>query len=271
MQTPEAIEAARQALGNWVWVLLKIGLFAGALSMAIIQMFKDFSPLRNIFQRLWLRGWLEEKAESAPQINGVKVDASGAEKTLVQLATAGDRRALYNLPVEQLCGQIVAAMQAALDSPSAYSDLVYCLGQGTAAPPPTPPGQRGSETASRPELDLELIRKPPTEAMRKSREMLLHDERSAKQVEAYTAARNRVLHQVQRAVDSLQIALGRLWKKSLQVAALTLSVVIAALIARYAGQTFGVTLGVALASGLIGGFFAPILRDVLAALQSFRR
>lgn len=74
----------------------------GVLSMAIIQTLKDMLPLRNIFQRRYLIKWLRQKANEAKAIEGSTPEAATAESDLIRLATAGDRKAFYDLPIEQL-------------------------------------------------------------------------------------------------------------------------------------------------------------------------
>src|SRR5216117_3080802 len=83
----------------------------GVLSMAIIQAAKDMLPLRSGFQRRFLARWLRRKAAEAASGSGAPPDPAAAERDLVKLATAGDAKAFYDLPIEQLCGQMNVAMQ----------------------------------------------------------------------------------------------------------------------------------------------------------------
>jgi hypothetical protein len=226
----------------------------GALSMALIQATKDLAPIRRWFQRRWLRTWLAARAKSAVESFGALdlrgPDARKAEQELVLLAAAGEGDALYDLPIEQLCGQLNAAIQVALDYPDRYPDAVGCLAATAHA------------------SDLRNLLRPP-DKVRVARAELSPAE--AAEVEAFVDARNRVNHQVQRAVDALQIAAGFRWKWTLQLAAVLLSGVIAAWAFAVYGQAgLGQGILVFFVVGILGGFLAPVTRDLVAALQSLR-
>jgi hypothetical protein len=43
---------------------------------------------------------------------------------MLRLATSGDRKAFYGLTIEQLCGQLNAALRAALENPTQHKELI---------------------------------------------------------------------------------------------------------------------------------------------------
>ncbi len=216
----------------------------GLLSMAIIQMFKDILPVRRWFQRSWVQKWLRLKRSA---------EYLAAEKDLVQLATDGDYNSFYNLPIEQLCGQANAAAQAALDNPKMHALLLRCL---------------GSEADPN---DLStIIGGPPPEA-RKPRAQFAPDDPSLGRVDDYVDARNRVAHQIQRAIDSLQVSAGQRWKFWIQLLSMAISLIIACLGVSFFGELYGwQRVETIIAVALLGGFFAPIARDLIAGLQQLR-
>jgi len=251
----------------------------GVLSMAIIQTIKDMLPVRNWFQKYFVCRWLKQKAKGAqvaasewmsmsgaglawfkverertdpPADNRYFLDSPGvstAERDLFKLATDGDEKALYDLPIEQLCGQINSAAQVVLDRPIDHTDLFLCL--ASMADP----------------VDAARVMFPPKEA---KGPRPLNDEEAKKRHDNYVDARTRVTHQIQRAIDALQIRVGFRWKFSLQIA----SIVLSGLIAGVGVWTFGKGPHPVLSSigiAILGGFLAPVARDLVAALQQLRK
>lgn len=214
----------------------------GVLSMAIIQTLKDMLPLRNIFQRRYLIKWLRQKANEAKAIEGSTPEAATAESDLIRLATAGDRKAFYDLPIEQLCGQMNAALQVVFDYPHEHKDLLHCLA-----------------AHSSPD-DIRLLITPRSSADVKTKEQNQID------------ARTRVMHQVQRALDGFQIAVGYRWKLYLQIAAFSLSYLLTVIgLSLHSGiNAVPNNIMVIVVTGIISGFLAPIARDLVASLQKLR-
>jgi len=214
----------------------------GVLTMAILQTVKDVSPVRNIFQRRFLRGWLEAKARDSVELAAGAPNPRQAETDLIRLATAGDRQAFYDLPIEQMCGQINAATQVLFDYPEEHGDLLRCLA-----------------ALAKPE-DLKILLTPRTAT-------------EAQRTQAQVDARSRVMHQVQRSIDALQIAAGFRWKLYLQIAAFSLSYLLTIIgLSLYPG-TEATTLNnvlVVVLTGIVGGFLAPVARDLVASLERLR-
>jgi hypothetical protein len=282
MQVPtdQAVQSLVTHISNVALPFFTAVAAVGVLSMAIIQTVKDLSSVRRWFQRRAVARWLGTKAAEsgarlhawalseegrafmgregsrkavAPAFSGFsgRVAAGPAEADLVLLATDGDRAALYDLPVEQLCGQLNSASQVVLDRPARHQDLMFCL-------------------ASRAEpLDLARLVFPPSEA----RAARPKSGQGQERFDAYVDARNRVAHQVQRALDALQLSVGFQWKFYLQLASILLSGVIAGLGVFFFSDVDSVLkrLGTTVVVATVGGFLAPVARDLVASLRQLRK
>jgi hypothetical protein len=228
--------------------LLAAAAAIGALSMALIQTAKDLLPVRHWFQRRYVRRWLRAKAGDAREA----ADPVRAEQDLVRLATAGDARAFYGLPVEQLCGQMNAAATVVLDFPATHRDLLACLAAE-------------ADAADRAALvQAAALGRAALERMRTG---------APDEYQVLVDARSRVTHQAQRSIDALQIAAGFRWKLWLQAASFAASCVLAVSSASlYRPPAVG-ALAAALAAlpvGFAAGFLAPIARDIVAVLSRAR-
>src|SRR5258708_4187763 len=110
--------------GQWLSYVTALSIIGG-VAMALLQTIKDLFPVREKFQRYRLRKWMEEGAEEARKNFGnPQVSATAALTDLVTLAVDGDDGALYDLQIEQLCGQFTAAMQIVLEFPPSHVDLL---------------------------------------------------------------------------------------------------------------------------------------------------
>lgn len=283
MQTESTFDQVKngiETITKGIWPLAIAMAAVGTLAMALIQAAKDIFGVRRWFQARYLSRWLEAKAKSfqaraqtfAPlQTYAEKagqtrasaelldagdifaVDGKQAEADLIRLATSADRRAFYELPIEQLAGQMNAAVQAALDYPLAHRDLLWCLAH-LAAPD-----------------DIVAVLAPPREFLDQEREKLSESEKRI--VDNFVAARNRVTHQVQRAIDGLQIAAGAAWKRQMQLWSMGVSAALgaAALFVATRRLEIGPSVWMLLMTGVLAGLLAPVARDLVAALQSLRK
>ncbi len=229
----------------------------GAITMALIQTVKDMTPARRFFQRAAFRRWLAEGAHDAGrasprgELGGTGAapappDPSLAERRIISLATDGDDRALYDLPIEQMCGQVNAALQVVLDYPARDADVVRIVASESS------PG------------DLAQLLAGPGDGT----------PAQAAQRSAFVDARTRITHQFQRAVDGFQIRTSFRWKWWLQLLSLALSGALTAFAMALSLPTGRHTLGTAGAIGLgalLSGFLAPVARDLTAAIQRLRR
>lgn len=236
----EAIAQFVHGLAGMLIPFVSAAMAVGALAMAVIQTGKDLLPVRQAFQRRFLRRWLALRAEAAGRRQGQEVSAERAWSELVRLATGGDERALLELSVEQLCGQLNAAVTVVLDYPEDHPDVLGCLA-----------------ASARPEDLARLLERSGD-----------RDPTSHRQ--AQVDARARVAHAVQRGLDGLQIALGFRWKLALQVAAFVLSYLIVLLALALVQGGASPFSGRIVLVALLAGFLAPVSRDLLAALQRLR-
>src|SRR5277367_754244 len=124
MIDPTDIQQGLKAIATDIVPFLTAASAVGVLSMAFIQTLKDMFPLRTWFQRAAVAKWLAANATPSQR------DPQVAEQDLVRLSTDGDAEAFYQLPIEQLCGQINAALQVVLDYPALHTDLLYSLAFG---------------------------------------------------------------------------------------------------------------------------------------------
>jgi len=231
-------DSVYQQIFEFVAAITAIGLIV----MALIQSFKDMFPLRRLFHRRFVHAWLRHKARDHAARAGHTPEAGAALHDLIELATTGDAHALFDLPIEQLCGQAAAAASQSLDYPNRHEPLLRCL------------------AASADPADLDLVMNAPqqeraeVEGAGDTARMLLVD------------ARTRVMHQVQRSIDALQIAAGYRWTWYMQLLAFSLSYVLTVTAVLFAGSDdpVGRRLLMAIPLGLIGGFVAPVARDLVA-------
>src|SRR5690348_4286135 len=275
MPPAQSVTQGLQLLTHWILVIVLPLAGIGALSMALLQTAKNLLPLRLWFQRHHVESWLAQRSTQALAFAKAANFASAsapapaypnvaqAQADLVHLATAGDAGALYSLPIEQLCGQVNAATQVLLDYPSLHWNLLRCL---------------ASEAQP---SDLALIN-PPDPAAHAARKMLLRKpavtltDAEHNQVDDYVAARNRVSHQIQRAVDALQISVSFRWKFWMQLASILLSAALGVATLLIGNAYFDMHLTPArecaliILTAILSGFLAPVARDLVAALEQIR-
>ncbi len=224
----------------------------GALSMAVIQIAKDLSSLRRRLQKIWVMRWIEERAHrSQPFVPKDRYPAFVVEEDLLRLAASGKPKTFYNLPIEELCGQLNAALRAALENPTEHKALISIF---------------ASEALDQ---DLEIFFNPPPSLRSSSR----RGNKDRTPVETFAGARNRVSYYVERSIDSLQIDIGGRWKSSLQEASIILSLPFSFIgIGIYrpvAWTSHGIWDRIAI--GVLAGYVAPVLRDIMARLQQGSR
>ncbi len=213
---------------------------AGVVAMAILQVFKELTPIRRAFQRQWVGRWIEGRCKDFNQNTGVPpIDPKAAESDLIELATGGDDLAFFDLAAEQLIAQMNAAAQEALDYPAKHRDLLAMISEGVDIE----------------DIDAVLGYAPRAEEP---------------PPQLYLDARNRVGNRIQRNLDGMQIALASRWQLWMQSTALLITVVIVevAIIGTGNATVGAVLLGIPI--GIVGGYIAPVARDLVAALKSLR-
>ncbi len=203
----------------------------GGVSMALLETLKDLFPVRQWFQRYYLNKWMNAGAAEAGLPAGA---AMNAEKDLLRLAVDGDAGALYDLQIEQMCGQFTAAIQIVLEFPALHADLLKITASQ-------------ARTA-----DLALVIAGPSNPL----------------TQDFLDARNRVTHQCQRAIDAFQITAGFRWKWIFKIASISLSVVLVWVAMAMRGK--GLNAVSIIVSALLAGFLAPVAKDLLAVLDKAR-
>jgi hypothetical protein len=241
--TPTQLETGLKAISTWVttWGIPLAAI--GTISMALLQTAKNIFPLRRRFQQTRIEAWLRgRKAEAA----------SRAEEELVALATAGDWDAFYNSEIDQVCGQIKNSLTAVLDYPDRHRSLIACL----------------ASTASHEDLDR-LFNPPDADIFLKAAHQSTAEERQA--VRQYAIAKVRVGAEMRCAVDAIQSSITFRWKQRLQIISLFLCAVVGIFALRLGAKPgLAPTLGGSLIIGLLSGFLAPVARDLVAAIESWR-
>jgi hypothetical protein len=254
-QTEPVVGAAARDFSHTAYPFLAAALAVGLFSMALIQTFKDLLPIRRWFQRSWVLQWLDLRRTSAGKrmsmLPAVPNDAPDLlEDDLVRLAADGDRNSFYNLPIEQLCGQLNSAAQSVLDHPEEHPQLLSYLA-----------------AKAEPE-DIAKVVSCSLMYRQKSGSKLNDDDQQAAFTDCVDA-RNRVAHQVQRAIDALQLSAGNRWKFWIQIFSIALSGLVAIFtVPLFADVSDERRIGLTLLVALLGGFFAPVARDLFAGLQS---
>ena len=222
--------------GHWTSYVLALSIIGG-VTMALLQTIKDLFPVRQWYQRYAHKKWMEEgKTEAQKKWPDKAVSTVKAEADLLTLAVDGDSSALYDLQIEQLCGQFTAAIQIVLEFPGSHFDLLAI-----------------TASKSSPE-DVDLVVQPPP----------------APPTSQFVDARTRVTHQCQRAIDAFQISVGFRWKWILQLASISLSAVLAWIALYYGGSVLHPNVVSVTFSALLAGFLAPVAKDLLAVLQKAR-
>jgi hypothetical protein len=273
------------------------------LTMAVIQTIKDLLPVLRWYQEIKTRQWLAVRAAEANKVHKQRQlspraivkerlewpllsfarlapelhqdlsppfdrtdenDAVEAEADLLRLATAGDRMAFYDLPIEQLCGQMNTASQAVLDYPERHQPLLKCL--ASLAEP---------DDVSAFENSTERQRQ---EDLRKKFRTASEDDELRKLQQHFADLRGPIANQIHRNIDAFQIGVGDRWKWYLRMASFLVSFGITA-IALYAGVgRHWIDSGsgwdkweAVVLIGLIGGFLAPVASDIQAIVRQFRQ
>jgi hypothetical protein len=257
-------------VGKKLIVLLAFLAAVGALSMAIVQVFKDLGPVRQWFNRGFLWNWFLEQLftgralrrrrifgwKRAKAVPPLDAQVEQALHEAVFLAAGGHELALLDLGVEQLCGQLTSASQVALEYPRRYQNFFRVLTAG-AEPEDVEVVFNGNPLS----LDFAsgVAGRPLSEA----------DLASAKQ--RYLEARARIGQFVQRSIDALHIRLGARWKWWMQLASFAVSAAVtyAALVLNRASAAIGFIDAVQIVgASFVAGFLAPVARDIVAAVQS---
>lgn len=233
------INAFAQRIFDLAVVLTSVGV----ASMALIETTKNLFPsIHRRFHRRRVKNYLMRQTDLATRRNHT-VSFEKAWDKMILLAAAGNERALFNLPAEQMVAQIGAAARVVLDFPREEQcrDLFCSL---------TAQAEHG-------DLDLVMMGKEQIPEPTKSR---------------YVDARNRVFPVVQRSLDALLISMKDDWTWWNRAGAVALSVVlILSALAVSGNLKDDARLGFYLIAAILGGFVAPVAKDLVASLERFRK
>lgn len=220
---------------------------AGTIAMAALQVIKEVTPYRKKFQLKWFNNWQDGRAKDVQVLaadpalkalikaNAV-ICARNTRAELVDLSAGDEENALFSMTAEGMVAQMKLAIPVVIDEASRYPSTLVTLSLG----------------ASNEDLVTMLSGQPNNGSP-----------------QPYFDARARVTRRMERTLDGICIAVAERWRFRMQLFSLgtTALLVFAVAIAKNAG------LGAILLSipiGIIGGYFAPITRDLVAALQKLR-
>jgi hypothetical protein len=275
--------------GQWGGVLA-FALLCSLISFAVLEMGKRLLPVRQFVQERYVLQWWITRAEAAV----VPVEESWTE-LMEALDIGSSGRAVFGLPIQLLAAQVSNAADLALTKPERHPLLYFTLtrsaddvrelrnefarGGGTASPPapPVPADESGPATSgeSGPAAsgDQELLAavaaqwKQTREPGSSARDLPLlrtsagESQEDSQSFQAGQRARS--------AIDSLQLAVGERWRRSVQAAAV-IGAALAGLLIQLARPSESRWLYV-LAAALIGGSLAWTIRDLAASIERWRR
>ena len=275
----------QQARDGAMEALLVQSAAIGVIVMASIQMVRAIVPVHSRFHRQRVSTWLgraPDEMKKTADFNArmrALIDRSewlkeyiSPETTekeilhrLLQLTTAegGDRPAVslafFDLPLEQLCGQISAGAERAIVDPKTNGAILLRLANAAGE----------DDVVSLFKAHRKLHRQRPRDSSA-SAQAPPESAPSNQTEEQFMRARASVEERVRRSIDCLQIESGFYWRRRLRGLAVALSATLGATAALVGGHPLAIALTAAV-SGIIGGFFAMLARDLTAIVERLRR
>jgi hypothetical protein len=262
---------------------------AGLLAMAIVQGVRTLLPVRGLFHRTVVERWVDESLQHAssstrePRAWRVKV-TQRMFKTLMALArgsTAGERYALLDLPIEQLCGQIAAEADRLLDNPAALLHRRerpdrHPVQQGASPMQPATESRSSGDEMQRSTLESSremILAMCVLAAGRADVRRFLADARKIAAApdgqlppeasRRYVQLRANLSQRIQRNIDRLQIQTSFWWKRALRGLAFAICGVL--------GLAMFKNVFPAVVCAVVGGFVATAARDLIAVVEKARR
>ena len=229
-------------------------------------------PLRGVFHRLALERWIDDSTAGDQFDDASKASPKrilGAITRLARGPIAGDRYALLDLPIEQLCGQIAAGADRLLDEPIPETFAVKRAKEENKEEKENKEGKGGKRrdrggvltalAAGKKDvgLYLNLARKVGASTNQPPSSEPPLDSRD------YVRLRANLSQRVQRNIDGLQIATTFWWKRALRGLAFTICGVLG--LSVFTGDP---TLSAVCA--IVGGFVATASRDLIAVVEKAR-
>jgi hypothetical protein len=251
-QLNAGLRAIRGFVADWTIPLAAIG----TLSMALLQTAKNLLPMREEFQRRFLRQWIAFAVSDFPEnqndADREPTNAALAETDLINLAAAGDSGAFYSLEAAQMCTQIRNLTSVLLDYPDMHERLLFCF-------------------VSQAQLsDFQQVLSPPDHELL-SRLPHQHSEEEKKRIKEYAAAKSRLASQMRCSIDAIQASIEFRWKRSMQILSLALCGIIGAvaLVISNNGASLADIWGMMLIA-VVSGVLAPVARDLAASVENWR-
>lgn len=238
---PGGIALANGSVSQQIGDVLAFSLLCGLASFATVEVLKRLVGLRGLYQSRQTRLWLGERARG---MGAAAMDQLLDAMGLRGPDRRGDRQAslrVFNLPTEQLAGQVSTAADVALATAASEGDRYRWL---------------LSALANQPAL---LSGKPPSHDPE-------HDPDEARRKEDF-----QISQRIQAGVDQLQISLGERWRRYVQGAALWISGAYGIALVHTSSVAQGAASRYVIAALLIGGTFAWVARDLAAAVERWRR
>jgi hypothetical protein len=246
-KSPKANDVSRvHDLANRLGGSLVVALITGLLAMAAVQLLKNLSSIRGAFHRNEIAHYVGENGglnsqawyefEKALGTSSVGL-SSGRDR---ERSSTRDLRYFFDLPLEQLSGQISAAAELALSKPADYKYLLS--------------GLVGQEA----QHEVDLVAQESSMGLMNEDPSLLE-------------ARNHVGLLIQRSIDSMQIIVGHRWRWFMRSLAVSIAIPLAILETQYAGMHGMDRIVVVILATLLGGVFAWTTRDAAAAIERIRR
>lgn len=296
------------------WNLLSACAAVGLLSMVAVQSYRLLIPVRGRFHRDALAAWMVEGHDTnstqwkklGELITALK-DFSAhralrefeeprlgrTDKSTGELAALVI--ALYDLPLEQLCGQLSSTADILLEHPRQSPHLMVGLvGQEGMTPlvrlveaiaeldQVSMPGETEPSVSDvRRSADMSEERDRRLKARRQARMNALEADRREAAIAAatlpVTEARAVLARYIQQRIDAFQIATGSVWRRRLRGMVLVVSIG-AAWVITYSGAAdrFQITTAISYIfygtiTGVLGAFLAMLFRDLTAIVELARR
>lgn len=226
-----------------VWSLMSFSAALGALAMVLVQITRQLVPFRGEFHLAELKRLMGTDPPAG-------IDQEEIGKALEQLAGRPPSDDDFDMPLEQLCGQLAAAAERVVADPSAKSALARCLA-----------GKDG-------EADLKKATTADSPAVSS-------DDAGKAELDRL-AAQQALLRIMLARIDRFQLDAGTRWRRRLRATVLQVSLFFGVVIA-FAGawqadsttSRLGFVLYGALA-GLMAAFFAMLFRDLTAMAERRR-
>ena len=266
------------------WEYVGYILVIGAIAMALLQIINEFSTLRAGFQSDWLKTWMEDrikrfkeaKTRNQSQDLGIPdISLGDAMSQLIAHATGGDQHAFFSLVTNQFVGQINAAAQIAIDNPKENFSLIAVLAQASLTSVSFQKSITLTATSEKQDLgDLSTLLRyerpatSPPDAQAPATPSPTAPSPTAPPSEAsYLEARNRVVHRIQRNLDSIQIVFSKSAARVDVLVSVGIGLCAGPVMFWVGGRGFLTGLLIGIPTGIAGGYIGPILNDIVLAIR----